>query len=307
MIFMYPEFKRITLEKALSEYLNIKKGLKPQTKQFYSETVSRYLHDWKERRLVTITKQEVADRHRAISSHAPYCANRAMDIFQAVWNFTAIEHPEMPRNPAEIYRKQGGRNKEVRRKQDLKSSQIPHFWHALNSVDPIIGLYLRIIYFTGMRRRECIRLRWQDVDWLDLKITINETKNSCPLILPITEQLKNLLDDLHSYRTSEWLFASRRTTTHWQEPRKAVERVRAVSGVHFTVHSLRNTFITVAKRQVRLPDEEIKALVNHSVGNDVTEGYAAPLGVNDLRNPAQLVADRLESLTKEIDSKSSLC
>ena len=63
-----------------------------------------------------------------------------MDIFQAVWNFTAIEHPEMPRNPAEIYRKQGGRNKEVRRKQDLKPSQIPHFWHALNSVDPIIGL-----------------------------------------------------------------------------------------------------------------------------------------------------------------------
>jgi len=90
MIFLYPEFKRITLEKALSEYLNIKKGLKPQTKQFYLETVSRYLRDWKERRLVTITKLEVADRHRAISSHAPYCANRAIGIFPAVWNFTAI-------------------------------------------------------------------------------------------------------------------------------------------------------------------------------------------------------------------------
>ena len=297
MIFMYSEFKRITLSKALSEYLTIKKGLKPQTIQFYSETVSRYLHDWKERRLVTITKQEVADRHRAISSHAPYCANRTMDIFQAVWNFTAIEHPEMPRNPAEIYRKQGGRNKEVRRKQDLKPSQIPYFWDALNAVDPIIGLYLRTIYFTGMRRRECIQLRWQDVDWADLKITVNETKNSCPLILPITWQLGCLLDDLHSYRTSEWLFESRRKASHWQEPRKAVEKVRAVSGVHFTVQSLRNTFITIAKRQARLPDEEIKALVNHSVGNDVTEGYAAPLGLTDLRAPAQKLANHLEQLT----------
>jgi integrase len=290
--------KKITLEQALIDYINTKRGLKESTKLLYIESVDRYLSDWKKRPIVQITKQDIAARHQKISEYAPYCANRVMDVFQAVWNFWAIEYPEMPRNPAEVYRKQGGRNKEIRRKQDIKPAQLPQFWGALGTVDPTIALYIRLIYFTGMRRREAAMLRWSDINSAENVFVVSNTKNSRPLILPITNQLCEIFNRVKSGAKTEWVFQSPRTNSYWQEPRKAVEKVRQNSGVYFTIHSLRNTFITIAKRHTGLQNEVIKALVNHSVGRDVTDGYAAPLTVDDLRIPAQKVADDLEILAK---------
>ena len=47
-----------------------------------------------------------------------------------------------------------------------------------------------------------------------------------------------------------------------------------------------------------LPRSLTKRLVNHSRGSDVTEGYAADWTVEQLREPAQRVADRIDSLAK---------
>ena len=71
--------------------------------------------------------------------------------------------------------------------------------------------------------------------------------------------------------------------------------------LRFTV--CRNTYITVAKkRRLGLQTEIVKALVNHSQGNDVTEGYAAPVTVDDPREPAQKMASELFKLANPIDT-----
>ena len=71
----------------------------------------------------------------------------------------------MPRNPAEIYRKQGGRNKEVRRKTHLSDCQLPLFWKSIEQNDLVMESYIKTIYFTGMRRREAICLKWKNCDF----------------------------------------------------------------------------------------------------------------------------------------------
>ena len=59
---------------------------------------------------------------------------------------------------------------------------------------------------------------------------------------------------------------------------------------------MRNCFITVAERDLLLPLSLTKRLVNHARPSDVTEGYAADWTIEQLREPAQRIADRIEAL-----------
>ena len=59
---------------------------------------------------------------------------------------------------------------------------------------------------------------------------------------------------------------------------------------------LRNCFITVAERELMLLRSLTKRLVNHARPSDVTEGYAADWTVEQLREPAQRIADRIDEL-----------
>ena len=73
--------------------------------------------------------------------------------------------------------------------------------------------------------------------------------------------------------------------------------VGRAGGEKFWFHGLRNAFITVAERELMLPRSLTKRLVNHARPGDVTEGYAADWTVEQLREPAQRIADRIDELT----------
>lgn len=54
-------------------------------------------------------------------------------------------------------------------------------------------------------------------------------------------------------------------------------------------HDLRRTFITIAE-SIDIPAYTLKALVNHHVGTDVTQGYLQ-INVERLRAPMQQITD----------------
>lgn len=65
------------------------------------------------------------------------------------------------------------------------------------------------------------------------------------------------------------------------------------SGVHFTVHDLRRTFITVAE-SLNISAYALKSLLNHKMSNDVTAGYIIK-DAERLREPIQKITDYLLS------------
>ena len=71
------------------------------------------------------------------------------------------------------------------------------------------------------------------------------------------------------------------------------------AGPKFWFHGLRNSFITVAERELMLPPSLTKQLVNHARPNDVAQGYAADWTIAQLREPAQKIADRIEALMNQ--------
>ena len=77
-------------------------------------------------------------------------------------------------------------------------------------------------------------------------------------------------------------------------------RIGRAGGTKFWFHGLRNAFITVAERELMLPRSLTKRLVNHARRDDVTAGYAADWSIEQLREPAQRIADRIETLARAV-------
>ena len=96
-------------------------------------------------------------------------------------------------------------------------------------------------------------------------------------------------------------FSSPRSNGHWQEREHTLREPVVKPDLLYDSQSAKYN-ITVAKRRLGLQTEIVKALVNHSQGNDVTEGYAAPVTVDDLREPAQKMASELFKLANPIDT-----
>ena len=88
-------------------------------------------------------------------------------------------------------------------------------------------------------------------------------------------------------------------TGHVQDPHHLYARIGKAGGAKFWFHGLRNSFITVAERELMLPPSLTKQLVNRARPNDVTQGYAADWTIAQLREPAQKFADRIEVLVHE--------
>lgn len=76
--------------------------------------------------------------------------------------------------------------------------------------------------------------------------------------------------------------------------------VTKASGVHFTVHDLRRTFITIAE-SLDIPAYALKRLMNHKMSNDVTAGYIIVV-VERLRKPMQLITDYILKCMGVIES-----
>ena len=92
----------------------------------------------------------------------------------------------------------------------------------------------------------------------------------------------------------KWVFPANSKSGHLEEPKFPLQMIADATNIRVSVHDLRRTYITVAE-STDMSVLALKALVNHSVGNDVTEGYIQ-MTAERLRVPAQRVADRLKSL-----------
>ena len=77
-------------------------------------------------------------------------------------------------------------------------------------------------------------------------------------------------------------------------------RIGEAGGARFWFHALRNCFITVADRKLMLLTSLTKRLVNHAPSQDITEGYAAEWTMQQLRDAAQRIADRIDELIRGI-------
>ncbi len=128
----------------------------------------------------------------------------------------------------------------------------------------------------------------------DLKartFTLRDTKNRDSHTLPMSDFIYDIFMRRRKTTQGEFVFPAKSNTGYLQEPRKALLNVIKLSGIEFTTHDLRRTFITTAE-SLDISAYALKRLLNHKMNNDVTSGYLI-IDVERLRKPMQQVTDYL--------------
>jgi len=165
----------------------------------------------------------------------------------------------------------------------------------------ILRDYLLLILFTGLRRQEAAKLKWDNVDLQARTITINNTKNNQQHVLPITNFLFDLLKRRQASAINGYVFSGIGKDGHIIEPRKQMAKVTQMTGINFSVHDLRRSFITFAE-SIDIPVYALKRLLNHKMSSDVTAGYVV-IDVERLRKPMQMISDYILQNAVKIHGK----
>ena len=278
----------ISLNSVFHDYIEASK-LRPNTLAAYKLAIERDLEAWKDKPICDITGLMVQMRHKELSRESETRANKAMRTLRAVFNFARDQYEDskgrslFPDNPTRKLKRQWHR--ENRRNGYLPHHQLKSWLKAVESLPneqkrgngTLARDYLTFVLLTGLRRREATSLLWSDIDLKARRFIVRNTKNHDELWLPLPDYLVEMLSRRKKEDQTERPFPL-------DDPRRFVQKVRDISGIHFTVHDLRRTFITIAE-SLDIGVYTIKALVNHRSGSaDVTEGYVQ-INTERLREP----------------------
>jgi integrase len=249
---------------------------------------------------------EASERHRvkhaAASERTPYTgfatANRAMRALRAIWNFVAerndgVPAAALPPNPVKLKRQWFPVK---RRKRLVKADDLPAFYAALTQLEnTVMRDYILLMLFTGLRRREAASLEWSDVDLQGrvIRVDAEETKTGEKLDLPMSDIILDMMIARRSICSDNWVFPANSKSGHVESPKFAFEKIKEATGLRYSPHDLRRTFVTTAE-SCEISTFALKAMVNHSLGSgDITGGYVE-MTAQRLRGPAQLVADLIK-------------
>ena len=154
--------------------------------------------------------------------------------------------------------------------------------------------YILLMLFTGLRRREASSLQWKDVDFRGRMLDVLLTKSDRPLKLPTSDVVHDLLVARRALGNTDYVFPAESASGHIEEPKFYFQQIANATGIHVSPHDLRRTFITAAA-SCGIRDHHLRALVNHSLGRDVTSDYIQMIA-EELREPVQRVAGRIKEL-----------
>jgi integrase len=199
--------------------------------------------------LADLSAEKARDWHRKISRRQPYNANRAMQNLRAAWNY-GVKYGRVPRgieNPfASITL-----NAEHPRQTILEPHRYPAFAKAVDALpDPHARGYVWMLFYTGCRRTELLKLEWTDVDIEPKRgkqprlgtITLRYVKGGEPRTVALSEPAIDLLEALPRIDGNPHVFAGAVDGTHL-DPKEHWHTVRNAAALkNLRLHDLRRTF-----------------------------------------------------------------
>jgi len=128
----------------------------------------------------------------------------------------------------------------------LQREQLQAWFEAIRHIrNPVISSYLQALLLTGARREELAALRWNDVDFQWMTMTIKDKVEGIRMI-PLTPYTAFLMA---LPRRNEFVFSSPTSASGYiEEPRIAHTKALAGAGLpHVSLHGLRRSFGTLCE------------------------------------------------------------
>lgn len=194
------------------------------------------------RTLLSINSNEIEKLHNKIKMDlSPYTANRMLSLIKHMYGIAVKQgYVRRDANPTE----QLSKFPEKSRGRFLQSDELPRFFDALETEpNQVFKNYILISLFSGIRRNNVLSMRWSDVDLKNEFIYLPETKNGEPQQVPMSNQLKELLEGIKSVSDSEWVIPSNKSKSgHLEDPKRPWQDLLARAGIKdLRLHDLRRT------------------------------------------------------------------
>jgi integrase len=268
--------------------------------------MKNHFKDWLLLSAVTITGSMVLDRLALMEKNNGMTqAASSIKLLRGLYRLGIALYPGViTHNPVEAVREVRGRewSPRKRRMTYIEPKNLPTWYKAVNEYDNPKGRdYMLLLLYTGLRKIEAARLKWADIDFKARTFTFTPEKKRGEkpeydrVTMPLSVQAYRLL--LHRKAQgceNAYIFPGKHPSPHLSNPDNYKRDIIRTSGVKFCFHDLRRTFITIAE-SLDIPHYALKALLNHSMGNDVTGGYII-MSTERLREPMQRITDKITAL-----------
>ena len=296
-----------TLRRAFEDYVRSRATVTDRTRARYRRLLERHGAHWLDRRLDELGREDVERRFLALSEGTGLAiANAFVKLLGAVYRAACADHDDL-RDPIAEWRLGGGKLHRAPRRTIAPPAEVLPRWRRGVEADvpEVLRDMVWVGLYTGLRVSEVSDLKWTDIDAAGSWLRVPETKSGRPFELPVSRQVKGILERRRAAADAHdrWVFPGPSGRGPYKRAGDWYARVSERAGTKFWFHACRNCFITVAVRDLMLPESLVKRLVNHAPSGDVTEGYAAAWTREELREASQAIADRVEALAfTEVES-----
>jgi len=181
--------------------------------------------------------------------------------------------------------------------EDLTSEQLKNLLNAIdNSIDIQAADLMRLALFTGMRRGEMFKLKWDDIDFQRGFISIKNPKGGVSQKIPLNEQARQVLEN-HP-KTSDYVFVSERGTP-FKDCHDRVNAIKKTAGLpdgFRALHGLRHAYASMLASSGKVDLYTIQRLLTHK-SPKMTMRYAH-LRDDALKNAANIAGQIIQETQK---------
>jgi len=220
-----------------------------------------------------LTPERVAKWHRNIGKAGPVEANRCLETLRAAWRWADTHEllPDGHRDPTRRVKKfaEQSRDRWLRRPELERILK-----ETAKQEDPFVRAAIPLLLLTGLRKRELLSARWENVDLDRGEIRLPSTKSGEAQVRILPRPAVEILRELPSYAESPFVFPSPgRPREHRRDIKRQWGQIREDAGLEdVTLHDLRRTAGSYMA-QAGVPLQVIQQVLGHSHPG-VTKLYA---------------------------------
>jgi integrase len=284
------KIRGITLQELFDRYLADKTDLREASIKDYTKNM-RAFSDWLDKPINEITRDMVITKRNQFVGGR----DNKLRVLRLLMRYAVHTLKALDENPVDILTDGKLWSKLKRKKRMIPSDNLKGWYESVLKLDnEKAKVYLLLLLHTGLRDQDVRYLEWKDVDFKNDCFIARDTKNHSDFTAYIAPQVKPYLRGLQALTGgNQFVFPSVSAKDGVMDiPRKPIAQVCKETGIEFSSHDLKRTFLTIGESAM-IPFSLLKALANHKTDNDVTGGYINP-EANTLKQATWKIADYIQ-------------
>ena len=190
--------------------------------------------------------------------------------------------------------------------EDLSPDQIRKLIEVLDAdEDQTAANVMRLALFTGMRRSEIFKLRFDDIDFRRGFITLRDPKPGADETIPLSDAVREIFEKIQRDEQNEFVFPGRFPGQHLTDCRKSFARIAKAAGFpkgFRPLHGLRHVYASMIASSGKVDMYTLQKLLTHK-SPIMTQRYAH-LRDDALKRASEIAGNIIqEASQKKADQK----